>query len=183
LRLVEGGGCCFGLGLVPWQRDFPGFSGIFFSLFFVVFGCWIIPSSSFLFFRFIQHNTLSFTRTLFARSVTMAARVRVEASNRTTADTTSEEEVELQKRRFDDLIELLLAAGYFRARIASLTPFDRVIGGLTWCISNSHIDVDIDMFFQEDSNIGFQMYAASIDKHTNNRPNQHKPNQTNTNQP
>jgi len=32
--------------------------------------------------------------------------------------------------KYGEIIELLLAAGYFRARIASLSPFDRVIGGV-----------------------------------------------------
>lgn len=91
----------------------------------------------------------------------MAAKaIKKDASSRTTADSTTVEDDELQMRRFDDLVELLLAAGYFRARIASLSPFDKVIGGLTWCIVNSHVDVDVDLFFQEEANIGFQMYVS-----------------------
>lgn len=41
--------------------------------------------------------------------------------------------------KYDAIIELLLAAGYFRARIPALSPFDKVIGGLTWCITSSQV--------------------------------------------
>jgi hypothetical protein len=33
---------------------------------------------------------------------------------------------EEQARKFDEIISLLLAGGYFRARIATLDPFDKV---------------------------------------------------------
>jgi myosin heavy subunit len=55
---------------------------------------------------------------------------------------------------FHQIIDMLLAAGYFRVRIQSLTPFDKVIGGLCWCISNSNVDVDVDITFEEEANIG-----------------------------
>ncbi|KAL0488298.1 hypothetical protein AKO1_015477 [Acrasis kona] len=57
-------------------------------------------------------------------------------------------------QRYNNIIDVLLAAGYFRVRIATLSPFDKVIGGLCWCISNSNVDVDVDVGFEEDSNIG-----------------------------
>lgn len=83
-----------------------------------------------------------------------------------------------------ECIELLLAAGYFRARIKGLSSFDKVaescvcahmvcariellygvlllvlqiIGGLTWCIQASNFDVDVDLLFQENSTIGQKM--------------------------
>ena len=59
--------------------------------------------------------------------------------------------------RFEEILELLLAAGYFRARISKLSRFDRVIGGLSWCITSSAVDVDADIFFQEDAQIGQKM--------------------------
>jgi len=62
-----------------------------------------------------------------------------------------------QRKAFDDSIELLLAAGYFRARIANLGAFDKVIGGLTWCVTNSLVEVDVDLFFQEEANIKFRV--------------------------
>lgn len=62
-----------------------------------------------------------------------------------------------QVAKYDAIVQLLLAAGYFRARISTLSHFDKVIGGLTWCISSSQVDVDIDLFFQEDSTMGMKM--------------------------
>ena len=64
-----------------------------------------------------------------------------------------------RQAKYLDIIELLVAAGYFRARISSLSPFDRVIGGLAWCLTNSAVDVDVDVVFVENSTIGQKMYA------------------------
>jgi len=50
-----------------------------------------------------------------------------------------------------------VAAGYFRARISSLSPFDKVIGGMAWSITSSNADVDIDIFFKENAPIGQKM--------------------------
>uniref|UniRef100_A0A8C7CBW9 Coiled-coil domain-containing protein 93 n=1 Tax=Oncorhynchus kisutch TaxID=8019 RepID=A0A8C7CBW9_ONCKI len=52
------------------------------------------------------------------------------------------------------ILELLLAAGYFRARIKGLGPFDKVVGGMTWCITTCNFDIDVDLLFQENSTIG-----------------------------
>lgn len=35
-------------------------------------------------------------------------------------------------------------AGYFRVRIPSISVFDKVLGGLTWCITCSNNDVDVE---------------------------------------
>ena len=64
-----------------------------------------------------------------------------------------------QAKKYDEIINLLIAAGYFRARISKLSPFDKIIGGLTWCITSSNVDVDIDIFFQENAQIGKKMYG------------------------
>ena len=63
-------------------------------------------------------------------------------------------EDEEQAKRFQDIIDLLLAAGYFRARIKGLSNFDKVIGGMTWCIESCNFDVDIDLLFRENLTIG-----------------------------
>ena len=42
-----------------------------------------------------------------------------------------------QQRVFSEIVELLLSAGYFRARISGLSPFDKVVGGLAWAITAS----------------------------------------------
>jgi hypothetical protein len=73
---------------------------------------------------------------------------------RTAMDQTSQAEKVFQKQKFDEIIEILLSAGYFRARINTLSEFDKVVGGLCWCITNSGEDVDVDILFQENSTIG-----------------------------
>uniref|UniRef100_A0A8D1RDN0 Coiled-coil domain-containing protein 93 n=1 Tax=Sus scrofa TaxID=9823 RepID=A0A8D1RDN0_PIG len=63
-------------------------------------------------------------------------------------------EDEEQNVKLTEILELLVAAGYFRARIKGLSPFDKVIGGMTWCITTCNFDVDVDLLFQENSTIG-----------------------------
>ncbi|CAH1789544.1 unnamed protein product [Owenia fusiformis] len=63
-------------------------------------------------------------------------------------------EDEEQNVKLTETIELLLAAGYFRARIKGLSPFDKVVGGMTWCITTCNFDLDVDLLFQENSTIG-----------------------------
>ncbi|XP_061698432.1 coiled-coil domain-containing protein 93 isoform X3 [Syngnathoides biaculeatus] len=63
-------------------------------------------------------------------------------------------EDEEQWIKLAEILELLLAAGYFRARIKGLSPFDKVVGGMTWCITTCNYDIDIDLLFQENSTIG-----------------------------
>ncbi|EFA78673.1 hypothetical protein PPL_08132 [Heterostelium album PN500] len=57
------------------------------------------------------------------------------------------------EQKFQEIIELLVTGGYFRARIQGLSPFDKVVGGMAWSITASNMDVDGDLFFQENSNI------------------------------
>lgn len=57
----------------------------------------------------------------------------------------------LQLKRICDM---LIAAGYFRARVPVLSPFDKVVGGLVWGITASNVDLDVDIIFQENSTIG-----------------------------
>ncbi|XP_006565055.2 coiled-coil domain-containing protein 93 isoform X2 [Apis mellifera] len=73
------------------------------------------------------------------------------SSETTEVDVREDEE---QKKKFQDIIDLLLAAGYFRARIKGLSNFDKVIGGMTWCIESCNFDVDIDLLFRENLTIG-----------------------------
>ncbi|XP_031348671.1 coiled-coil domain-containing protein 93-like [Photinus pyralis] len=63
-------------------------------------------------------------------------------------------EDEEQSVKLQEILDLLVAAGYFRARIKGLSPFDKIIGGMTWCIESCSIDVDVDLLFQENSTIG-----------------------------
>ena len=41
-----------------------------------------------------------------------------------------------QPQFYDDICEMLVTAGYFRARISTLPPFDKILGGLTWFASH-----------------------------------------------
>ncbi len=63
-------------------------------------------------------------------------------------------EDEEQNVKLNQTVDLLLAAGYFRARIKGLSPFDKVVGGMTWCITTCYYDIDVDLLFQENSTIG-----------------------------
>ncbi|XP_041057098.1 coiled-coil domain-containing protein 93 isoform X2 [Carcharodon carcharias] len=63
-------------------------------------------------------------------------------------------EDEEQSVKLTEILELLVAAGYFRARIKGLSPFDKVVGGMTWCITTCNFDIDVDLLFQENSTIG-----------------------------
>jgi hypothetical protein len=69
-------------------------------------------------------------------------------------DQTSESEKIYQRSKYEEIIEILLGAGYFRARINTLSEFDKVVGGLCWCIVSSGEVVDVDILFQENSTIG-----------------------------
>jgi hypothetical protein len=59
--------------------------------------------------------------------------------------------------KLKEVCDLLLAAGYHRARVTALTPFDRVVGGMVWAMTNSNFDVDIDILFTENATIGQRM--------------------------
>ncbi|XP_075228693.1 coiled-coil domain-containing protein 93 [Lycorma delicatula] len=63
-------------------------------------------------------------------------------------------EDEEQQVKLDEIIDLLFAAGYFRARIKGLSSFDKVVGGMTWCIDSCDVNIDVDLLFKEDLNIG-----------------------------
>lgn len=69
-------------------------------------------------------------------------------------DQTSESEKIYQRKKYEEIVEILLGAGYFRARISTLSEFDKVVGGLCWCIVSSGEVVDVDILFQENSTIG-----------------------------
>lgn len=58
--------------------------------------------------------------------------------------------------------EALVAGGYYRAGISSLSPFDKLTGGLAWCITASNADVDFDVFFDDDATLGEKMSAACL---------------------
>ncbi|XP_074114530.1 coiled-coil domain-containing protein 93 isoform X2 [Cotesia typhae] len=59
-----------------------------------------------------------------------------------------------QTVKFNEIVDLLVAAGYFRARIKGLSNFDKVIGGITWCIESCNFDVNVNFLFHENLSIG-----------------------------
>ena len=62
--------------------------------------------------------------------------------------------------KLKECCDLLLAGGYFRARIPTLSPFDKVVGGLAWSITASGVDVDVDVIFAENSSIGAKIKTS-----------------------
>lgn len=65
------------------------------------------------------------------------------------------EEDDERRELLDKIVGLLLEAGYFRARISSLSPFDKLTGGLAWCITASNADIDFDvLFYDDDATLG-----------------------------
>lgn len=86
---------------------------------------------------------------------TSEAVVNVDAGGRIMhADVREDEE---QVVKLGEIVELLVAAGYFRARIKGLSDFDKVIGGMCWAIDMCDVDVDIDLMFHESLTIGQKM--------------------------
>lgn len=52
---------------------------------------------------------------------------------------------------YNKIVELLIEAGYFRARIQNLGPFDKILGGMAWTLTGCFYDIDID--FKDDMNL------------------------------
>ncbi|XP_056644127.1 coiled-coil domain-containing protein 93 [Diorhabda sublineata] len=63
-------------------------------------------------------------------------------------------EDEEQAVKLQEIIDILVAAGYFRARIKGLSAFDKVVGGMVWCIESCNVDLDVDLLFRENLSIG-----------------------------
>lgn len=71
-------------------------------------------------------------------------------------------EDEEQNVKQQEIFDILVAAGYFRARIKGLSAFDKIVGGMTWCIVACDYDVDVDLLFHENLTIGQKMFVTSI---------------------
>uniref|UniRef100_T1GA42 CCDC93 N-terminal domain-containing protein n=1 Tax=Megaselia scalaris TaxID=36166 RepID=T1GA42_MEGSC len=63
-------------------------------------------------------------------------------------------EDEEQNLKQQEIFDILVAAGYFRARIKGLSAFDKIVGGMTWCIECCEYGVDVDLLFHENLTIG-----------------------------
>lgn len=57
----------------------------------------------------------------------------------------------LQAQLLQQIQDLLVGAGYYRARL-NIEPFDKILGGMCWCITGSNYDVDIE--YEDDMNRG-----------------------------
>lgn len=57
----------------------------------------------------------------------------------------------LQANLLAQINDILVAAGYFRARL-NIEPFDKILGGMCWCITGSNYDVDIE--YEDDMIMG-----------------------------
>ena len=73
-----------------------------------------------------------------------------------------DEHLEQQRKLFAEIVEILINAGYFRARISTLSDFDKVVGGLCWCIVNSGEAVDVDILFKENSTTGERISLSEV---------------------
>jgi len=61
---------------------------------------------------------------------------------------------ESNKEYYQRIIDMLVAGGYFRARIDGLDPFDKVVGGLVWGITASGVTLEVEVFFEENATLG-----------------------------
>lgn len=62
-----------------------------------------------------------------------------------------------QAELLQKLQDLLIAAGYFRARL-NISAFDKILGAMCWCIAGSNFDVDIE--FEDDLTMGQKVKLA-----------------------
>lgn len=72
------------------------------------------------------------------------------------------EEVGEYENVLQKIMDALLKGGYFRARISSLSPFDKLTGGLAWCIIASNADIHIPydlLFYSDEATLGEKMYV------------------------
>ena len=53
--------------------------------------------------------------------------------------------------------DILVTAGYFRARL-NIDPFDKILGGMCWCITGSNNDIDLE--YEDDLNMGQKVRIA-----------------------
>lgn len=62
-----------------------------------------------------------------------------------------------QVAKHQEIMDILIAAGYFRARIRGLSSFDKIVGGMIFCIEALDEDVDVDLLFHDSLTIGQKM--------------------------
>jgi len=58
---------------------------------------------------------------------------------------------DLTSELYSTIQDILVTAGYFRARLP-IDPFDKILGGMCWCITGSNNEIDLD--YEDDLNMG-----------------------------
>jgi hypothetical protein len=59
---------------------------------------------------------------------------------------------------YQKICDILLEAGYYRARISTISPFDKILGGLCWTITGLLMSVDIEL--KDESSLGEMVHLA-----------------------
>lgn len=54
----------------------------------------------------------------------------------------------------DNIIEAFVQAGYYRARISTLSDFDKIIGGMAWAMQVFSYDLNINIFYTDTLDLG-----------------------------
>lgn len=54
----------------------------------------------------------------------------------------------------ENIIKAFVDAGYYRARIRTLTDFDKIIGGMAWAMQVFSYDINIDVFYTDSLDLG-----------------------------
>lgn len=62
--------------------------------------------------------------------------------------------------RLNEIYQILLLAGYFRIRIASLKAFDKIVGGVAWCITSSNFEIDIQ--YNDEMTLGQKIKVSEV---------------------
>uniref|UniRef100_A0A336MVE9 CSON005933 protein n=1 Tax=Culicoides sonorensis TaxID=179676 RepID=A0A336MVE9_CULSO len=54
-----------------------------------------------------------------------------------------------------EILDVLVASGYFRARLKSYDVFDKIVGGMVFCLEGlDNIELDVDFLFHDSLSIG-----------------------------
>ncbi|CAB3405195.1 unnamed protein product [Caenorhabditis bovis] len=68
----------------------------------------------------------------------------------------------LQIEKREECIEILNAAGYKKVMSSSLDYFDRIVGGMVWCLVRCNISVDLNLLYEENCSIGHRISTTEV---------------------
>lgn len=66
-------------------------------------------------------------------------------------------EDEESTRKQQEIMEILASSGYYRAYIRGLSTFNKIVGGMVWCMEACDHDVAVELLFDESLTIGQQI--------------------------